>query len=76
MPNSDHNPSNNKDKYYYVTIPLKPNKDKKNHPNNPINKHVNKYNKKNKHYYHPNDQSYASSNYTYIVNSDVYIDKI
>jgi len=76
MPNSYHKSSDNKDKYYYIITSIKPNKDKKNYPNNPINKHVNKYNKKNKHYYNPTDQSYVSQTYTYIANSDVYIDKI
>jgi len=76
MPNSDHRSSNNQDNDYYIITPLKSNKDKKTQPTNSINKHINKYNKKNKHYYNPNDQSYSFQNYTYIENSDIYIDKI
>jgi len=77
MNNKDNKPSNSiKDKYIYsyILAPVNLSKEKKTNPTNQINKHVNKYNTKNKHYYNPDHSNYLT-NYTYITNSDVYVEK-
>lgn len=58
---------------YYILIPSKSTKNKKNDPTYYMNKFINKYNTKNKKYY-DRDNNINFNNSTYISNSDVYIE--